>query len=118
MVKAHRHSWAIHFGEIPTGLWVLHRCDNRKCVRPDHLFLGTSDDNIADKLAKGRQSRTAHEAAGAAKLTYDDVHEIRTAFLLGASQKTIANLYRVSSKTISWFIRGNGWVADAPPRHA
>lgn len=53
---AHRISWRLHFGEIPDGMRVLHRCDNPPCVRPDHLFLGTPKDNNADMSAKGRST--------------------------------------------------------------
>ena len=51
---AHRASWVLHFGPIPSGMHVLHHCDNPRCVRPEHLFLGTQTDNLADMRAKGR----------------------------------------------------------------
>lgn len=55
---AHRAAWTLTYGPIPDGLFVLHRCDNRACVRPDHLFLGTQQDNVADMNAKGRNARS------------------------------------------------------------
>lgn len=54
MWLAHRISWTLHFGEIPNGKFVLHKCDNRACVRPSHLFLGTQLDNVRDCISKGR----------------------------------------------------------------
>lgn len=56
--SAHRVSWVIHYGKIPTGYFVCHTCDVRPCVRPDHLFLGTSRDNIYDMIRKGRDGDT------------------------------------------------------------
>lgn len=53
-ILAHRYSWMVSHGPIPEGLKVLHHCDNKKCVRPDHLFLGTLSDNTQDCIAKGR----------------------------------------------------------------
>lgn len=53
-ILAHRLSWEMHFGKIPEGLWVLHKCDVRNCIRPEHLFLGTNQDNVDDKMRKKR----------------------------------------------------------------
>lgn len=55
--RTHRVAYQLVYGEIPEGLFVLHHCDNPPCVRPEHLFLGTHQDNIADKVAKNRQAQ-------------------------------------------------------------
>ena len=58
IVSAHRVSWELRFGGIPVGMQVLHKCDNRLCIKPEHLFLGTQADNLLDAVKKGRLNRS------------------------------------------------------------
>lgn len=105
--RAHRVAWIIAHGDIAPGLHVLHRCDNPKCVRPDHLFLGTPADNTRDMLAKARNSRG--ESRPAAKLTESDVIDIRTCRLMGATFPALAAGFGVSLGTVWQVVAGNTW---------
>lgn len=95
MTQAHRLSYEIHFGAIPDGMLVCHHCDNRRCVNPNHLFLGTHQDNAMDMVDKGRHARYAHsgEDNPTAILTEDKVREIRRLREQGETQKSIANRF-------------------------
>ena len=111
---ASRISYTLNKGEIPHGLFVLHKCDNPLCVNPAHLFLGTNADNIADKTAKSRQSRGAsHSAAtrgeknGGAKLTANDVSLIRS--IDNETQASLARRFGVGQSAISNIRTGSRW---------
>lgn len=103
-VRAHRWVWEQIHGPIPAGLCVLHRCDNRACVNPQHLFLGTQLDNIADKVAKDRQQKG--ERVPNARLREQDVRTIRSSV---ASQRELAKHFGVDQSTISDVVRRKHW---------
>jgi hypothetical protein len=84
-------------GRDPTGLYVCHKCDNIKCVNPDHLFLGTQQDNMDDMIKKGRHVRSPN-AGKLRKLTDDQVREIRNSDLSG---RKLSKMYDVATATIS-----------------
>jgi len=107
---AHRLSWEMHYGPIPDGLQILHHCDNRRCVRPDHLFLGTLNDNMADMVAKGRHADARGEANARSKLTRRDVLAIRQEYAQGQiTQSSLAERYGVAISTIGHLLTGRSW---------
>jgi len=106
-IYAHRLSWRIHFGEIPEGMYVCHACDNPKCVRPSHLFLGTSEDNHRDMKAKDRHLRGSRNAV--AKLTEEKVRQIHRLAQQGVSQGSIAKAFKVRQSTIWKILHGLRW---------
>lgn len=94
--RAHRVSWRLHFGEIPLGICVCHKCDNPLCVNPSHLFLGTQADNNRDCYAKNRQNRKGERNPNA-KLTDFQVKEVRRRYVkgLGGNSKQLAAEYGI-----------------------
>lgn len=95
---SHRASWIFHFGEPPVhssyhGMCVLHKCDNRKCVNPEHLFLGTNLDNVIDMFSKGRKIYKS-------KIDKNEFSSIRKQKLSGMTFKQIAKNYGVSVTVI------------------
>lgn len=104
---AHRASLMLHRGAIPTGMHVLHKCDNRSCVNPDHLFLGSNYDNVLDKCAKGRAKTCKGSMHPQAKLNEYQVSAIlidtRTPYRL------IAQDYGVTALLISMIKRRVCW---------
>ncbi len=115
-LRAHRVSWELAFGSIPDGLQVLHHCDNPRCVRPDHLFLGSHIDNMVDRNAKGHYPRGVRHPN--AKLTDDAIREIRRLYAAGGfRQQDLADRYGVNQTLIGFIVRRIYWrhVEDAPP---
>lgn len=101
---AHRAAWQLFRGPIPQGLWVLHRCDVRSCVNPDHLFLGDRRENTADMMRKHRQARG--ERVTGARLTAHDVLRIRRS---PASTATLAASLGVHTITVGNVRNGSSW---------
>lgn len=106
-ISAHRFAWIKANGPIPTGMCVLHRCDNPSCVNPEHLFLGTRGQNNADRAAKKRNADISGEKHPMAKFTEKQVCSIRED---SRSQRAIAAEYGVTQSCISNIKRRRSWA--------
>lgn len=104
--SAHRAAWLLLRGPIHDGLHVLHRCDVRNCVNPDHLWLGTHRDNMRDMSAKGRGGTTRGESTPWAVL---DEAKVRSILESAESGRALARKYGVSNSTVYAVRQGKTW---------
>lgn len=105
-LKVHRLSYEANVGPIPPGLFVLHKCDVRCCCNPNHLFVGTKQDNAIDAVRKGWWVDNVGEKHGMSKLSNDSVRLIRDALKTDETQKSIARRFGVHQTTICDIKRG------------
>lgn len=111
VVLAHRHSYETAKGAIPGSLLVCHSCDNRRCVNPSHLWLGTDRDNLQDALRKGRGRRGVHRGEDnvCSKLTEQDVRQIRRRVDAGETQTGVAREFGVHKTTVQYLYARKTW---------
>lgn len=111
--QAHRVAYQFVYGLIARKLFVCHACDNPSCVRPDHLFAGTHEDNMADMWRKGRGSKNGIPQPGElnpqAELSERDVMLIRALAARGIPQILLADVWEVSFQHVSDIVRGERW---------
>lgn len=107
MLRAHRVSYEWAYGPVPLGMYVLHACDNKRCVNPAHLRAGTQRMNMQDARERGLLLRG--EAKASAKLTESDVAEIRMRAQRGESMNSLSRAFGVSGPTIQSIVHRRKW---------
>jgi len=110
---AHRIAYRLFKGDVPEGMQVNHHCDNTICVNPDHLYLGTQQDNVTDRVVRGREGNRHGEINGRAKLTESQVRHIRDS---PESNVTLAERYEVSDVLVGLIKRRKAWQHLEVPR--
>lgn len=119
----HRVSYALTYGKIPEGKLVLHKCDNRRCVNPKHLYIGTHKDNVRDSIERGHHhfpdwrasnmspNKPRGEKVGSSKLKECDVKQIRKIWEkdLDTTQSELAEKFKVSRHAIADVINNETW---------
>lgn len=113
--SAHRVAWMLYRGKIPNGVCVLHKCDNKRCVNPNHLYLGDHKQNMRDAIERKQWKPFLGESHPSAKLTWNEVHEIRHDHRLTKEPAcTIAKRYGVSGGCIDHILSGRHWKEHHP----
>lgn len=107
IMKAHKVSWVMHRGNVPAGMFVCHRCDNPRCVNPEHLFIGTPKENTQDALEKNRMLKG--EKNGQHKLTAAQVLAIRARSAAGETRESLAAEFDVWSACICKIVKRQRW---------
>ena len=110
MGRAHRISWILHFGKIPKKLYVLHKCDNRKCVNSKHLYLGTQFENMRDMIKRNKNINRKGEKNGRHKVSKENVLLIRKIYKeTKIFQKELAKKFKLGRSTIGHILRNYTW---------
>jgi len=116
-VRPHRLVWSILFGEIPEKMMICHKCDNPPCFNPSHLFIGTRSDNQKDSARKRRSNFFTNQILSSrgedrynAKLTDEEVREIKMELARGTSVRAIARIYPAGRSTITRIKKGLQWA--------
>lgn len=108
-LSSHKISYLIHKGEVPAGMCVLHSCDTKDCVNPEHLHLGTRADNNRERAERGRNRNQNGEKNNGSKLTRKQVLEIRKRHKNGAIQRQLSKEYGVSPCQINLIVKRINW---------
>ena len=118
--KSHRVAWILTNGEIPDGMQVLHKCDHRPCVNPNHLFLGTNYDNVQDKISKGRHPRGLEASMYSnpkrgsdnwhSRFSDEEVLAMRAMYASGSKCKDIATAFKLKDHVCNMILHGRRWA--------